>query len=128
MSRTIALAAAATLALAFAAEAGDCMQFNEAGQRAEGRLSIGHFKDAADRPEDPYILTLDSPTCLDAKDADFRVEEANTIHVYSSDANLHRQFKKLVGRVISVQGHPFGAHTSHHHAPIVMDVSEIHPD
>ena len=122
----LALFALVALAIPAAAAAADrCMQFDVPGQIAEGRLVIGHFKDAADRPETAYILRLPVATCLSAKDPEFRVSRARSIHVFSSDETLHAQIDRLVGKDVMVRGRPFGAHTAHHHAPIVMEISEI---
>jgi len=101
------------------------MQFNAPQQIAKGRLSIGKFKDAAGRPETAYILRLPAAGCLDAKDAEFRVKSARTIHIYSFDDKLRAQMSRLAGKDVSVRGKPFGAHTAHHHAPIVMEISQI---
>ena len=100
------------------------MQF-DAEQIVEGRLSIGRFRDAAGRPETAFIVRLPVPTCLSAKDPEFRVKSARTVHIYSSDAQIHAQIRGLVGKTVLVRGRPFNGHTSHHHAPIVMEVSEI---
>jgi len=56
----LALLALVTLA-APAAAADRCLQFDVPRQIAEGRLLIGHFKDAADRPETAYVLRLPWP-------------------------------------------------------------------
>ncbi len=119
-----ALGALALLAMP-AAAAKVCMQFNEPGQIAEGRLVIGHFKDAADRPETAYILRLPAATCLAAADPEFRVRQARTIHVYASDEKISERIGRFVGKTVMVRGRPFGAHTAHHHAPIVMEITAI---
>ena len=122
----IALTLFALVLLAAQAAAADrCMQFDGPQQIAEGRLVIGHFKDAADRPETAYILRLPVATCLSAKHPEFRVERTRTIHVYSSDDKVRARIGRFVGKDVMVRGRPFGAHTAHHHAPIVMDISEI---
>ncbi len=120
------LAQLALVLLAAPAVAADrCMQFDAPNQIAEGRLVIGHFKDAADRPETAYILRLPVATCLSANDPEFRVSHARTIHVFSSDEKMHAQIDRFVGKDVMVRGRAFGAHTAHHHAPIVMEISEI---
>ena len=120
------LAQLALILLADPTAAADrCMQFDAPKQIAEGRLVIGHFKDAADRPETAYILRLPVATCLSAKDPEFRVRHARTIHVFSSNEKMRAQIDRLVGKAVMVRGRPFGAHTAHHHAPIVMEISEI---
>lgn len=122
------LFALATLALVLgvsSASAQGCMKSNEGEQILEGRLALGTFRDAADRPETAYILTLPVPTCLDASDPDDRVASAKTVHIFSSKDKVHATIKRFVGKTVLVRGNPFGAHTAHHHAPIVMDISEI---
>jgi Domain of unknown function (DUF4431) len=117
----------ATLALSVASPAAaiTCMKADAAGQIAQGRLSVGRFQDAADRPETAYILTLPVPTCLASSDPDGRVDTARTIHIYASSPAVHAGIRRFVGHTVAVRGRPFAAHTSHHHAPIVMDISEI---
>ena len=110
---------------ASASAAAQCMQDNQPDQIAEGTLSLGQFEDAAGRPEQAYILTLPVPTCLSGGDADSTVESTITIHIYSFDSAVSQTFEGLIGQSIQVRGTPFAAHTAHHHAPIVMDVSWI---
>jgi Domain of unknown function (DUF4431) len=118
------MAVALLFAASSAAEAA-CMQDNTAGEIAEGRLSVGQFEDAAGRPETAYILTLPAPTCLSGDDEMSNVETAETIHVFSSDDALNASLERFLGKDVQIRGTPMGAHTAHHHAPIVMDISEI---
>jgi hypothetical protein len=116
------------LAMIFAASttnAAECMQDNQGDQIAEGRLSLGKFEDAAGNPEQAFILTLPVPTCLDGGDPDSAVDRTTTIHIFSLDDAIRASIEKFVGKDVHVRGTPFAAHTAHHHAPIVMDVSEI---
>jgi len=101
------------------------MRFDGKAEQAVGALGIGEFKDAADRPESAFILRLPELACLDAEDPDFRVKDAESIHVYGADEAVHARIEQLAGKGVVVRGRPFGAHTSHHHAPIVMEVTEI---
>jgi len=101
------------------------MRANETGEIAEGSLSEGTFEDAAGRPEQAFILTLPVPTCLTGSDEMDNVGKAETIHIYSFDEVLLESIKRFVGKDVQVRGTPFGAHTAHHHAPIVMEISEI---
>jgi len=110
---------------AAAANAAACMQANAKGEIAEGRLSLGQFEDAAGRPEQAFILTLPAATCLSGSDEMDNVEDVETIHIYSFDEPVAAALEQFVGKDVQVRGTPFGAHTAHHHAPIVMDVSEI---
>lgn len=105
--------------------AADCLRANVDNQVVEGRLSVGRAKDAAGRPERPYILRLQVPACLEGSEEDDRVESTGTIHVYPSDDRMQESFRHAIGKTIRVRGSPFAAHTSHHHAPIVMEVTTI---
>lgn len=102
-----------------------CLKGGEEGEVAAGSVSIGSARDAAGRPQRPYILTLAAPACLTAPDAEDNVKSTRTVHIYSTDAKIHAAIAGLVGKSVRVRGTPFHAHTSHHHAPIVMDISEI---
>ncbi len=72
-----------------------------------------------DAPEPSYILMLDSPFCVTEDDF---LEDGQTIDRIQllDDQGILRG---LVGHPIQVKGNdPFGAHTGHHHAPLLMDV------
>ncbi len=115
-------------ALIFTAPAAaECLKSNIEGQAAQGQLTIGHAQDAAGRPEMPYILRLAANACLDADDPQEAVKSARRIHVFPADEKLEPAFRRLVGKTVVVHGSPFIAHTVHHHAPIVMQVTEINP-
>lgn len=125
MKRIFAFASLAAFLLATSATANECMRSDADEEIAEGQLEVGHFQDAAGRPESSYILTLPVPTCLDANDPELSVGPTSTIHIYSSDETVHAQIQPFAGKTVLVRGRPFGAHTAHHHAPIVMDITEI---
>jgi hypothetical protein len=118
-------AIAVALALGAVPAAAACMSDKSKTEIAEGRLSIASRRDAAGRPEKPYILTLVKPVCLTTYDPEHNVKSTRTIHIFSTDAKVHARIGKLVGKTVLVRGAPFAAHTAHHHAPIVMDISEI---
>jgi Domain of unknown function (DUF4431) len=105
----------------------ECLKANVEGQTAQGQLTIGRARDAAGRPEKPYILRLTSNACLDADEPDDVVKSTRTIHVFPAEEKLRPTFRRLVGKPVAVRGSPFTAHTSHHHAPIVMQVTEVSP-
>ena len=127
MTRTL-VAFAFSVFLAATVSAASAACWNDNGNAAAtGQLAIGQFKDAADRPETAFILTLGTPACLASQDPDNRVAATTTIHIYASAPALHERIKQLVGRKVAVRGQPFAAHTSHHHAPIVMNISAIEP-
>lgn len=125
--RLAALILAVTITVGGSAFADECMRFGAGAERATGELSIGAFQDAADRPESAFILSLSVPACLDADDPEFRVKDSGTIHIFAADDAIQEQIQQLVGKSVRVRGRPFGAHTAHHHAPIVMEVTDIEP-
>lgn len=102
-----------------------CMKAGAADEIAEGTLAQGMFQDAAGRPERAFILTLPAATCLIGDDESDEVKSALAIHLYTSTEVLQNQLQRLVGETVFVRGKPFGAMTVHHHAPIVMEISEI---
>lgn len=101
-----------------------CMQA-EHEETAEGWLKSERFKDANGGPESAYILHLSAPACMDANELTGKIDHARTIHIFSPDKDVSKRIKRLVGKAVRVRGKPFGSHTAHHHAPIVMEVSEI---
>ena len=103
----------------------ECLKSNIEGQSAQGQLAIGRARDAAGRPETPYILRLASNACLDADNRDDAVRRARTIYMLSDDEKMRRTFRLLAGKTVVVRGSPSIAYTAHHHARIVMHVTEI---
>ncbi len=122
----IRLSAATLLAFVASASWGaECLRDNVESQSAEGRLSTGKFRDAAGRPEDAMILRLLRATCLRGEDAEDNAEDVRAIHVYAGDAAVQRRLQQAIGKTVRVEGRPFRAHTAHHHAPVVMEVSSV---
>ncbi len=110
MTHRLALLAGviATVLGAGAAHA-DCMKAM-ADMRAEGRLTVGRFHDAAGRPETGYILQLAAPVCLDGAEDEDAVGGTRKLQLFSADDAIQRRIERSVGRNIVVVGQPFGAH------------------
>ena len=108
-----------------ASAATPCLSDKADREPATGTLSVGRAKDAAGRPERPYILTLAVPVCLSTDEPDDKVDATKTIHIFATDPKIADLISKLVGKSVAVRGRPFPALTAHHHAPIVMEVYEI---
>lgn len=74
-----------------------------------------------DEPEKVYILTLDSPFCVTG---DGFAEDNSVIdRIQLIDEKF--MLSRLVGKSIEVKGvEPFGSHTGHHHAPLLMTMAE----
>ncbi len=113
------------LVLAPASAYAVCLQAEQATTIIEGVLSEGTFTDANDQPEQAFILTPLMPTCLAGDDNIDENEQVGKIQIFSSNDQVAHSIKNFVGKDVFVQGAPFGAHTAHHHAPIVMDISGI---
>lgn len=124
MIRPMLIACAAAL-LAIEAQAAECVRADQNDQIAEGRLAAGSFQDAAGHRESAYILQLPVPTCLSGAEPQDNVKRASSIHIYSSDPAIQRSIRRHVGKTVLVRGSAFGAITAHHHAPIVMNITEI---
>ena len=112
--------------LAVACAQAACLKANASDQVAEGRLvsvriSIPDYK----LKEQAYILRLSSDACLEGSGEFDKVERTNRIHVFAMDDALRKRLRSLVGQPVRVTGEPFGEHTAHHHAPIVLRVSRI---
>ena len=108
-----------------AAHANRCMTANADGQVAQGRLAVGRYKDAAGRSQSAYVLLMAQHACLSAQEAGDRVGKSAKIHVFSSDDGVHRKIHKFIGKAVRVHGRPGAAHTVHHRAPIIMDITTI---
>jgi hypothetical protein len=104
-----------------------CLKASADGQAIEGRLVTGRFRDAAERREEAYILELTAPACLEGTEESDQVNSTRRIHVYPHDEKLGAAMRRLVGKTVRIKGNPFGQHTAHHHAPIVMEVADIAP-
>jgi hypothetical protein len=125
MRRAALVAGVAACLICSAAQAA-CLKANAPDQTAEGRLdSVRITIEAYKRKEQAYILRLASDACLDGPDAYDKVERTNRIHVFAMDDVLRRRLRASVGKTLRVHGEPFGEHTAHHHAPIVMRVRRV---
>lgn len=83
-----------------------------------------NFEDvrSGDTPEPAYILSLDSPFCVTGDDF---VDDGTTIDRIQMIGETG-VLMKLVGRSVEVSGADlFGAHTGHHHAPLLMTVTSV---
>ena len=127
MKRLAALSAGVAAAwLAFAPAQATCLKANAPEQTAEGRLdSIRITIETYKLKEQAYILRLASPACLEGEDEFDKIESTNRVHVFATDDALRNRLRSLVGKPVRVTGAPFGEHTAHHHAPIVMRISRV---
>jgi len=107
------LCAALTLgaSVAFA----DCQRAGQDDAIAEGRIT---------QRADALILKLPQEICLEGEDEFDSVDDTSEIHVFSSDDGVQATLRGLIGKDVQLRGTLMGAHTQHHKAPIIMDVSE----
>jgi hypothetical protein len=105
----------------------------------EGTLSYGifagppNYEDVrkGDSPEPTYILNLKSPTCVTGDEFLKPDQRFDKIQVYPAESGtagrfLSRDLRRFVNKQVVVQGKsPFGAHTGHHHAPLLLPINEI---
>lgn len=123
------VALCAVLALSFFA-AGEsraaCLKAGAGDQVAEGRLALARITvPNTKRTEQVFMLQLAAPACLDVADKDDEVEPTRRIHLFGADDALNKRLRGLVGKAVRIRGEPFGQHTVHHHAPIVMQVTGV---
>jgi hypothetical protein len=91
-----------------------------------------NFEDVrkGDAPEPAYILELDAPMCAVGDDFLNASESFDRIQLLPNGARPEPTssgaLQHLVGKRVSVQGaSAFGAHTGHHHAPLLVSVKSI---
>src|ERR1700730_16101279 len=119
-----------------------CINFKDTNSLSfEGSLSYRifagppNYEDVrkGDTPEPAYILTLDAPVCVEGDEFLNPGQPFDKIQVYPAETNgagaghaLWRDLRQLVGKRVSVEGKSaFGAHTGHHHAPILLPIIRI---
>lgn len=84
-----------------------------------------------DKAEPAYILQLKQPICVAGDefiDANKRIDRVQIFSEFEEKDNkaLARELRRSVGRVVVVEGaSPFGAHTGHHHAPLLLPISKM---
>lgn len=87
-----------------------------------------------DMPEPTYILKLDQALCAQGDDFVEPNASIDRVQVFPEyDARgasaLFSKLRALVGTRVRVEGRsPFGAHTGHHHAPLLLPISAIERD
>jgi len=83
---------------------------------------------SGDRPENYWLIELHSPVCVSEDRANpelnpskDRVAEMQLVFPpTASQAN-----RSLIGRNVIISGTLFGAHTGHHHTPVLLTVKSI---
>jgi hypothetical protein len=83
-----------------------------------------------DRPETYWLLKLSGPVCVseDKADPDLNPSQAFITQIQLVlDPELYKSEKPLVGSKVVARGTLFGAHTGHHHTPVLLSVKSIEP-
>jgi hypothetical protein len=84
-----------------------------------------------DAPEPTYILTLTEPICASGDEFVDPGDKFHQVQIFPGSSDkatqaLSRDLRRLVGKRVVVDGaSPFGAHTGHHHAPLVLPITRI---
>ena len=84
-----------------------------------------------DAPEPTYILTLTEPICASGDEFVDPNDKFDQVQIFPGSSDkaaqaLSRDLRRLVGKRVAVEGaSPFGAHTGHHHAPLVLPITRI---
>ena len=84
-----------------------------------------------DTPEPAYIVKLDETICIegdDFLDSHTKVDRVQVYTDYETDSAkaLFGRLRGLVGTRVRVEGRSaFGAHTGHHHAPLLLPLTAI---
>lgn len=87
-----------------------------------------------DTPEPTYIVKLDQALCAqgdDFVDPDTKIDRVQVFPEYDlrGASALFSKLRALVGTRVRVEGKsPFGAHTGHHHAPLLLPISAVDRD
>ena len=108
-------AAIVIAALAGPGSAAGCDTANTDDAVAEGRLIVR---------DDAFILRMPEGLCLKGEGEFDNVDETSEVHVFGADDAVQGELKALAGKDVHLRGRLMGAHTQHHKAPIIMEVSE----
>jgi hypothetical protein len=116
----------------------ECLDVNQTGRLAfEGTLTFHVFGGPpynggvrlGDTPEPTYVLKLDEPICATGDefvDPNTAIEQIQIYPEDAEDRELSRDLRRLVGQRVRVEGKSaFGAHTGHHHAPLLLPITRV---
>jgi hypothetical protein len=84
-----------------------------------------------DKPEPAYILRLRESICVTGDTFVDSSRQIDRIQIFPANTTkksqvLWKQLRGFVGRSVAVDGRePFGAHTGHHHAPLLLPITKI---
>jgi len=82
-------------------------------------------------PEPTYILTLTEPICASGDEFVDPRDTFSQVQIFPESSGkavpaLAKDLRRWVGKRVVVEGaSPFGAHTGHHHAPLLLPITRI---
>ena len=113
-----------------------CLSYGPRGVNISGTLTRKTFAGPpnyesahkGDRAETNWLIQLHSPVCVfeDKADPDLnpsqdRVSEIQLVLT----PDEYQTYKEMVGREVIAKGTLFGAHTGHHHTPVLLTTKSI---
>lgn len=128
-----------TLGLASAANAA-CLDLKQTNVLSfEGTLNYRifagppNYEDVrkGDTPEPTYILTLAESICANGDEFVDPRDKFDQVQIFPESSDkaapaLSRDLRRWIGKQVVVEGaSPFGAHTGHHHAPLMLPITRI---
>lgn len=113
-----------------------CLQYEPVTARLTGTLVRQTFPgppnyrsiSRGDNPETAWLLVLAQPVCVDEDKAepDLGPSQKDVRRVQLVlDEKAYTTHKDLVGKRIVATGTLFGAHTGHHHTPVLLTVGTL---
>lgn len=131
----IAFLAATTSVSGVSAQPRTCMDLRkpDAKVSVSGRLTVQifagppNYESIAKGDAEEKVLILELPDRMCANDGEFIDDNTkfDRVHVSSNTPALLDVLNAAVGRRVTVRGEAFGAHTAHHHAPLVLFAKEV---
>jgi hypothetical protein len=84
-----------------------------------------------DTPEPTYILTLAEPICASGDEFVDPRDKFSQVQIFPESSDkaapaVSRDLRRWIGKRVVVEGtSAFGAHTGHHHAPLMLPITRI---
>ena len=78
-----------------------------------------------DAEERAFILELPERLCASGGEFISATLPVDRVHVSTTDRAILGVLNATVGKTVTVRGEAFGAHTGHHHAPLVLMASQV---
>ena len=115
---------------------GDCLSYEPTVVNLRGTLirstlpGPANYQDVrrGDTAETSWFLELDSSICVnvDNSQPDLNPSQADIRKVQLVlQASMYKRYRALLGRKVVARGTLFGAHTGHHHTPVLLTVKSL---